>query len=257
MNESELLQAISQYKFYHNIQLTDNVSTKGRSDFVPAQELCKMLLRRLDVPGKRVLDIGCRDGLFSFLAESLGAEEVLAIDNDLSKGATELLIPFFQSKITMKELNLYDLRAEDVGLFDIVIFPGVLYHLRYPFWGLKTIRDVLKVGANLIVETAVYRGTSRKPLLYCPIGDDSPYEPTSCTYFNKKGLIDTMTSLGFETISTEFVGRKFWRRVVSTASRGGTMIDRCVFHFVYRGQDGGSNVMRYWEGTHTYHTEGS
>jgi SAM-dependent methyltransferase len=255
MNDIELIQALKGYKFYHNIRLTENISTKGYPELDPAQELCKTFLARINMTGKRVLDIGCRDGLFSFFAESLGALEVVAIDNDLSEGATEILIPFLNSKVKMVEMNLYDLRAEDVGLFDIAIFPGVLYHLRYPFWGLKIIRDVLQVGANLIIETAIYRGTSRKPLLYCPIGEDSPYEPTSCTYFNKRGLVDTMTSLGFEAISAEFVERKFWRRVVSTASRGGTMIDRCVFHFVYRGQNEKSNVMKYWEGKHSYHTE--
>jgi hypothetical protein len=65
-------------------------------------------LHRCDLAGKRVLDIGCRDGLFSFEAEKMGAQEVLGIDNDLSPGATEFLIPWFQSKVRMQAVNLYD-----------------------------------------------------------------------------------------------------------------------------------------------------
>jgi tRNA (mo5U34)-methyltransferase len=94
-------------------------------------------VRSLDLRGKRVLDIGCRDGLFSFAAESMGAIDVIGIDNDLSRGATELLIPYFNSKVRMHQMNLYDLTPERFGTFDVVIFPGVLYHLRYPFWGLR------------------------------------------------------------------------------------------------------------------------
>jgi 2-polyprenyl-3-methyl-5-hydroxy-6-metoxy-1,4-benzoquinol methylase len=79
MNETEILQAISRYKFYHIIQLTDTISTPGNPDYVPAQNLCMKHLKSLDLKGKRVLDVGCRDGLFSFMAESMGAEEVVGI----------------------------------------------------------------------------------------------------------------------------------------------------------------------------------
>jgi tRNA (mo5U34)-methyltransferase len=43
------------------------------------------------VRGKRVIDIGCRDGMFSFEAERMGAAEVTGIDNDLSTAAVEFL----------------------------------------------------------------------------------------------------------------------------------------------------------------------
>ena len=152
-------------------------------------------VKSLDLKGKRVLDIGCRDGLFSFAAESMGAAEVVGIDNDLSKPATEFLIPYFKSKVRMELMNVYDLGPDKFGLFDIVIFPGVLYHLRYPFWGLRAIRSVLKPGGNLIVETPIWRGENNNAMLFCPIGKDSPYETSSCTFFNEKGLVDTLTSL--------------------------------------------------------------
>ena len=43
----------------------------------------------------------------------------------------------------MYELNLYDLTVERFGKFDVIMLPGVLYHLRYPFWGLKIQSDVV------------------------------------------------------------------------------------------------------------------
>ena len=96
MNENEIRQEMNKYKFYHIIQLTDNITTPGNPLFLPAQNLCMKYLKSLDLKGKRVLDIGCRDGLFSFAAESMGAAEVVGIDNDIGKPVTDFLIPFFE-----------------------------------------------------------------------------------------------------------------------------------------------------------------
>src|SRR5262245_35918551 len=158
MEDSQIPEAISRYEFYHIIKLTDTISTPGNPKYVPAQKLCMKYLHSLDLRGKRVLDVGCRDGLFSFAAESMGASEVVGIDNDCSKPATEFLIPFFNSKVRMAQMNLYDLKPSDFGRFDVVIFAGVLYHLRYPFWGLKAIRECLNPEGDLIIETAIWRG---------------------------------------------------------------------------------------------------
>src|SRR6516165_4959773 len=148
MGQNEILEAIARYKFYHIIQLTETISTPGWADAVPAQNLCLKHLESLDLKGKHVLDIGCRDGLFCFKAESMGAAEVIGIDNDLSEPATQFLIPFFNSKVKMKQLNLYDLLPDTFGLFDAVIFASVLSNLRYPFWGLKVIRNIMNIGGS-------------------------------------------------------------------------------------------------------------
>ena len=273
MNENEIRQAMSHYNFYHVIQLTDNIATPGTPAYVPAQNLCMKHLKSLDLKGKRVLDIGCRDGLFSFAAESMGAAEVIGIDNDLSKPATEFLIPFFKSKIKMEQMNLYDLKADSFGPFDVVIFPGVLYHLRYPFWGLKVIRDVLKVGGHLLIETPIWEGERNNAMLFCPIGEESPYEPSSCTFFNEKGLVDTLRSIGFKTVSIEYLktedqrglrdiawrfkagirGLKVW---LSSGDRPPIKsVTRSVVHSTFCGYEKDSFIMQYWEETHAYHTQ--
>lgn len=87
----------------------------------------------------------------------------------------------------------------------MVIFPGVLYHLRYPFWGLRAIRDVLKIDGHLLIETAIWEDERNNAMLFCPIGADSPYEGTSCTFFNEKGLVDTLKSLGFQTVHMDLL----------------------------------------------------
>ncbi len=68
-----LEQKLAGYHFYHCIRLNDQVTTKGYEDFLPLQAPVQHALERLPVAGERVIDIGCRDGLFSMQAERLGA----------------------------------------------------------------------------------------------------------------------------------------------------------------------------------------
>jgi SAM-dependent methyltransferase len=228
--------------------------------------------------------------LFSFAAETMGAAEVVGIDNDLSKPATEFLIPFFKSKVRMLEQNLYDLKSQQLGLFEVILFPGVLYHLRYPFWGLKILRDMLKPNGELLIETPIWRGDPNNAMLFCPIGEDSPYEPTSCTFFNEKGLIDTLLSLAFDVIGGEYLNDPPAARndasgatnAMRNLTRGGlrsliparvqklirvirdgnnhppkiTSVTRAVFHFRFRGRDKDTWFARYWEGSHQFHSQG-
>jgi len=262
MDENQIREEIAKYKFYHIIQLTEDIFTSGNTVALPIQEVPLKALRTLDFQNKRVLDIGCRDGLFSFEAEKLGAEEVIGIDNDLSMGAVKFLIPFFKSKVKMYVLNLLDLKPETFGMFDIILFPGVLYHLRYPFWSLKLIKDVLREGGQLIIETAVYMDDNQKAMLFCPIGSDSPYEATSCTFFNLKGLMDSLLSLDLVVEDIELLHNN---DLLSLTPEGITYsilqaepiqhwIDRATLICSKQASPEHPRVLSYWNDTHDVHT---
>lgn len=240
MDDRELERRLEGYNFYHTIQLTDGVSTAGTH---PADANVMSALGA-DLTGKRVLDVGCRDGLYSFLAERLGASEVIGIDNDLSRGAVDVLIPHFGSSVRMHEMNLYDLTPAHFGKFDVLIFADVLYHLRYPFRAFQVLRDVANPGATLIVKTGLYCGSEELAMLYCPIGLESPYEPTSCTFFNRKGLVDSLTSLGFRNVSVTM------SRLRKNRSSQPVEIRDAVCVSEYTGNVGNELVDRYWHGTH-------
>ncbi len=68
IDEAQITQELEKHKFYHIIQLTENLSTSGNNVAVPMQEVPLRALRTLDLKDKRVLDIGCRDSLFCFEA---------------------------------------------------------------------------------------------------------------------------------------------------------------------------------------------
>src|SRR5215471_17164223 len=203
MDNQAIQEQLSKYNFYHVIKLNDELSTPGIREYMTVQNNVLKALQSMDIQGKKVLDIGCRDGLFCFESEKLGAKEVIGIDNDLSKAATEFLIPYFHSKVRMFEMNVYDLKPDTFGQFDVIIFAGVLYHLRYPFWALKCIRDVMTEHGKMILETAIVEAYHQHAILYCPIGHESPYEATSPTFFNIKGLCDTLYTLGISVHSID------------------------------------------------------
>lgn len=126
MTDSEFQARLAQYKFYHTIQVTESLCTAGAPEHQISQQPVLAEIKKLDLAGKKVLDVGCRDGLYSFLAEQRGAEQIIGIDHDLSLGAVELLIPYMKSKVRMHQMNLLDLRPETFGQFDVIIFAGVL-----------------------------------------------------------------------------------------------------------------------------------
>ena len=65
--------------WFQKIRLFDDLTTPGWSDPEKEKEPFFGLPQSLD--GLRVLDIGCAEGYFSFLAESRGAREVVSIDS--------------------------------------------------------------------------------------------------------------------------------------------------------------------------------
>lgn len=194
MTDAELKEAIARYRWYHNIEVRPGVSTVSAYPAV-FQRIWAFINQRLDqvvLFEKEVLDIGCLDGLFLFRAEREGAKKAEGIDSCVSRGAVELLIPAFRSQATIREESLYNLDPR--VNYDVVFLFGVLYHLRYPFTGLRTVLKTVRSGGLLLIETAVLVGHGSLPLLYCPF-TNSPYEKTSVTFFNEAGLHEALASM--------------------------------------------------------------
>lgn len=278
MDETQLRKALDSYKFYHIIQLTKDIATPGWEHLLLLQQPIHHFLQGIALKNKRFLDIGCRDGLFCFEAEKAGAREIIGIDNDLSPAATEFLIPYFNSAVQMHELNLYDLTPERFGLFDVVLFAGVLYHLRYPFWALKIIRDMVVEDGLVVIETGILVDKNQRSILFCPTGNESPYEPTSCTFFNIKGLVDTLFSLGLvvekiqllnvqnsirlrppqaQTIKIEITDETVERLVAPQVTLipeiEAEVVDRVTLMCRKASKVIDPNVAQYWDATHQVH----
>jgi tRNA (mo5U34)-methyltransferase len=112
-----------------------------------------------DLSGKTVLDIGCNAGFYSVEMKRRGAAYVLGIDSDdrylaQARLASEAL---GFTDIEFANLSVYDVGA--IGRrFDLVIFMGVLYHLRHPLLALDLIRE--HVAGDLMLFQTMQQGAS-------------------------------------------------------------------------------------------------
>jgi tRNA (mo5U34)-methyltransferase len=164
MRKDEIKSRVAEVRnWYHKIDLGHGVVTPGYSH---SWEFDRLNLP--DLSGRSVLDVGCWDGFFSFECEKRGAEKVLATDHvawtyaDGMRGflnAREIL----GSEIEYKDIDVFDISPETVGTWDIVLFLGVLYHLKNPMLALERLARVTK--SLLVVESHI---------LVMPYSDDVP-----------------------------------------------------------------------------------
>jgi tRNA (mo5U34)-methyltransferase len=137
-------------KWWHKIDFGDGVVSNG-----PDYSAEKAELWQLDeelLKGKTVLDIGAWDGYFSFLAERLEAKKVTALDVDVKKGFM-IARKILESNVEYVTKDIMDTTPENIGTFDVVLYPGVLYHMKFPYLSLHKVADLVKDGGRLFVET--------------------------------------------------------------------------------------------------------
>jgi tRNA (mo5U34)-methyltransferase len=126
-----------------------------------------------DLSGKTVLDIGCNGGFYSIEMKRRGAARVLGIDHD----EDYLKQARFAAEVTGLEIEFAQLSVYDVGAlserFDLVMFLGVLYHLRHPLLALDLIRE--HVARELFVCQSMQRGDPGEE----PLQEDYPFAETA------------------------------------------------------------------------------
>lgn len=134
----------------HRIRLPDGTVTPGVWD--PYFE--RYGLDQIDFKNKRVLDIGCLDGQYSFYAERQGASEVVSVDVQEYVHGYLYAHKKFNSKAKYYfPLSVYELNPDVLGEFDIILFLGVFYHLVHPALALERINAVLKKDGLLVLES--------------------------------------------------------------------------------------------------------
>jgi tRNA (mo5U34)-methyltransferase len=109
-----------------------------------------------NLAGKSVLDVGCNAGFYSIEMKRRGADRVVAIDTDEKYLAqARFAAKVNNAEIEFRQLSVYrvaDLREQ----FDLVLFMGVLYHLRHPLLALELLHE--HVVADLLVTQSLLRG---------------------------------------------------------------------------------------------------
>lgn len=110
-----------------------------------------------DLTGMTVLDIGCNAGFYSMEMKRRGAERVVGIDTD----EHYLRQARFAAQVSGVDVEFRQLPVWEVAklgeTFDLVIFMGVLYHLRHPLLALDLIHE--HVARDLMLFQTMQRGS--------------------------------------------------------------------------------------------------
>ncbi|MFN7945084.1 MAG: TIGR04290 family methyltransferase [Blastocatellia bacterium] len=126
-----------------------------------------------DLRGRTVLDVGCNAGFYSIEMKRRGADRVVGIDSD----ETYLAQARFAAEVCGVEIELKKLSVYEVARlrekFDVVLFMGVLYHLRHPLLALDLLRE--HAVGDLLVFQSMLRGSAEIE----PTADDYPFEETA------------------------------------------------------------------------------
>lgn len=158
-----------------------------------------------NLAGLTVLDVGASDGFFSFEAERRGASRVVATDvwsgtdGWHTKDAFDFARGVLQSNVESVQISVYDLSREEIGSFDVVLFLGVLYHLRYPLLALENIFQVTK--DLLIMETHVDMQWTRRPAMAFYPALEASGDPTNWWGPNSSTAISMLSSAGFGKVN--------------------------------------------------------
>ena len=130
--------------WWHSFELPDGSVLEGKCNLSGLKERLAVFPLPADLTGKRVLDVGTWDGWFAFELAKRGAS-VVAIDcwhNPRFHEMRRLLS--LDDRVEFRLIDVYDISPESLGRFDVVMFMGVLYHLKHPLLGLERVCSVTR-----------------------------------------------------------------------------------------------------------------
>ena len=154
--------------WWHSFELPDGTFIEGPNSLAGQKTRIGQFPIPEDLTGKRVLDIGAWDGWFSFEMERRGAE-VVAIDNWDNPRFREMHA-LLDSRVDYRQMDMYDLTPDRIGRFDVVLFMGVLYHLKHPLLALERVcaltTDLACVDSFVLQEKhRPGEGVERRPIM--------------------------------------------------------------------------------------------
>lgn len=204
----DLSQLVSQYGWFHSIDLGGGVVTPGVKTLDIHKAEYSAFFDPVDLRGRTLVDIGAWDGAYSFEAKRRGASRVLATDHFMWEGATwnvktgrkpfDLACSVLNLDVEALNIDVHELSPQRVGTFDAVLLLGVFYHLFDPIAGLANVAKLAR--EVLVVETHTeLLDTDRPAMVFFP-GSELNGDATNWWGPNPELMIALLKSLGFAKV---------------------------------------------------------
>jgi tRNA (mo5U34)-methyltransferase len=197
-----LRREVNAINWWHAIDLGHGIVTPGPD---PTAARVPELQIPADLTGLSVLDVGAWDGFFSFEAERRGAARVLATDSFCwglggwgNKAGFELARRALHSRVEDLTIDPLDLSPERVGTFDLVLFLGVLYHMRHPLLALERVFSVTR--DQLILNTHVDLTALERPAIAFYQGGELNDDTTNWSGPNPAAVVAMLQAVGFRDV---------------------------------------------------------
>jgi SAM-dependent methyltransferase len=163
MDKNKILLKIKGRQWFHSFELLPGTVTPGRVYANPKKRFDKIYKIPVNLLGLKALDIGTWDGPYAFELERRGAD-VIALDvQDPSCTGFNTAKEIIHSNVQYIQASVYDLSKVLNMKFDIILFFGVYYHLKYPILAFEQIHKVLKDDGLLLMEGECLRNWAPVP----------------------------------------------------------------------------------------------
>ena len=198
---------VGSHFWFHSIELPNGLVTPGQCSPTFMQARYAETFDPLDLAGRSVIDFGAWNGAFSHEAIRRKASHVLAVDDyaidhpDLRGRETfELVNRATGRDIELRQIDLDAPRLDlsNLGQFDVVLFLGVLYHLRDPLAALREVASVTREA--LVVETEIFWPPTRRPMMRYLPRDDLAGDPTNWWVPNVVAMKELLAHHGFRRV---------------------------------------------------------
>lgn len=181
------------------------IDTEWRSDW----KWDRLIPHISDLSGKQVLDVGCGNGYHCWRMHGAGASRVIGIDPSPRFVVQFHMLKQYLDTETQVDLLPVGIEAlpEKLEAFDTTFSMGVLYHRRSPMDHLRELKDTLKPGGELVLETLIVDGPNGTVLVpegryammnnvwFLPSADTLVSWLTKCGFSNPRCVDINTTSL--------------------------------------------------------------
>jgi tRNA (mo5U34)-methyltransferase len=204
----DLATRVNSLRWFHSIDLGNGLVSPGDKSLETILREQKIFFDPILLTGTSVLDVGAWNGAYSFEAARRGAK-VLATDHyvwthDVWRGREgfDIANKTLGLGVEAKIVDVPDITIANVGLHEVVLFLGVLYHLPSPLTQLQRVAQVAK--ECLVVEThADLMNIDRPALAYYP-GTTLNGDPTNFFGPNPAFVIEALKECGFKVFDTHY-----------------------------------------------------